>query len=887
MNVPSDRLTAALADRYRIERELGQGGMATVYLAEDLKHRRKVAVKVLKPELAAVLGAERFVQEITTTAALQHPHILPLFDSGTADGFLYYVMPFIDGETLRSKLDRETQLGIDEAVRIAGNVADALDYAHRHGVIHRDIKPENILLHDGRPMVADFGIALAVSAAAGGRMTETGLSLGTPHYMSPEQATAEKEITARSDVYSLGSVLFEMLTGSPPHTGASAQQIIMKIVTEEAAPVTRLRKAVPPNVAAAVAKSLEKLPADRFANARLFVEALTNPAYTRPIGEIGAVTSPAAERRRRVAWVASGALVVGSALAIWALGRSNVPAAPPVRHWNLVLPDSAPLDYFAPSFFGEGQPALAIARGGDRIAFVARRGGTTVLYYRRLDEGVSHALAGTEGAYQPFFSPDGEWIGFFSGGALKKVAIAGGSPVVITRVGSGRGAVWARGDRILFATRDTRDLLSVSASGGNPSVALSAPRGRLFWPLLLPGEEWVVGSSEGRRLMFWSLKEARGFVLGVGGLVPMESSDTASLLTGSYPRYAGSHLLYLVGNTLMAIPFDPAQLRVLGPPVPVVQEVRREEWDAGGQYDVAADGTLLFAAGVDAARSVPVWVDRSGRVTDSLPVPPGDYFNIYASGNGQRVAMTSFQPTGEQSLWVLDLERGTSQELLAGMPASFGAWWPGGEQAVVTLNPGSDRSQGATWRIRIDGASRGDSLLGPGLVIQDVSRDSAWFGVRRYGDSAAVWLVSRDGTKRDLVERNAAWPVFSPDGRWVAFVSSMGLRIASVPFTGEVKTVAPGSADEPEWSPRGDELYYRDGPRWMGMTVARSGGLSLSKPRVLFQGRYLNVREKSYDVGPDGRFLVLVGPPGETAQHLDVVTGFAAELHRLAPGGDR
>src|SRR4026207_2319985 len=256
-------LQTALADRYSLERQLGQGGMATVYLAEDIRHDRRVALKVLKPELAAVLGAERFVIEIKTTAALQHPHILPLFDSGTADGFLYYVMPFIDGETLRSKLDRETQLGIEEAVRITSNVADALDYAHRHGVIHRDIKPENILLHDGRPMVADFGIALAVSAAAGGRVAEAGRSLGTPHYMSPEQATAEKELTARSDIYSLGCVLYEMLTGSPPHVGASAQQIIMKIVTEDAAPVSKLRKSVPPNVAAAVAKAIEKLPADR------------------------------------------------------------------------------------------------------------------------------------------------------------------------------------------------------------------------------------------------------------------------------------------------------------------------------------------------------------------------------------------------------------------------------------------------------------------------------------------------------------------------------------------------------------------------------------------------------------------------------------------------
>src|SRR5262245_61637369 len=279
MNDSESRLSSALAGRYRIERELGTGGMATVYLAHDVRHDRKVAIKVLKPELAAVLGAERFVVEIKTTAALSHPHILPLFDSGTADSFLFYVMPYIEGETIREKLNRETQFGVEDAARIAREVADALDYAHRHGIIHRDIKPENILLHDGRAMVMDFGIALAVSAAAGGRMTETGLSLGTPHYMSPEQATAEKEITPRSDVYSLASVLYEMLAGQPPHVGGAAQQVIMKIITEQAAPVTMLRKSAPANVSAALTKALEKTPADRFETARSFNDALSNAAF--------------------------------------------------------------------------------------------------------------------------------------------------------------------------------------------------------------------------------------------------------------------------------------------------------------------------------------------------------------------------------------------------------------------------------------------------------------------------------------------------------------------------------------------------------------------------------------------------------------------------------
>src|SRR6476619_3824675 len=238
------RLIEALADRYKLERELGAGGMATVYLAHDVKHDRSVAVKVLRPELAAVIGADRFLAEIKTTAALQHPHILPLFDSGQADGFLFYVMPLIQGESLRDRLRREHQLPVDESVRLAKEIGSALDYAHRHGVIHRDIKPENILLHDGSALVADFGIALAVTSAGGNRMTETGMSLGTPHYMSPEQAMGEREITARADVYALGCVTYEMLTGDPPFIGSTAQAIIAKVMTEKPAGIRRQRERV-------------------------------------------------------------------------------------------------------------------------------------------------------------------------------------------------------------------------------------------------------------------------------------------------------------------------------------------------------------------------------------------------------------------------------------------------------------------------------------------------------------------------------------------------------------------------------------------------------------------------------------------------------------------
>src|SRR5688500_2706588 len=291
--------------------------MATVYLAEDLKHRRRVAIKVLRPELAAVIGADRFLREIETIAGLQHPHILGLIDSGEVNGTAYYVMPFVDGESLRDRLVREKQLPIGDAVRIATEVAGALDYAHRHGVIHRDVKPENILLHDGAALVADFGIALGASKAGGERMTETGMSLGAPQYMSPEQAMGEREITARSDIYALGATTYEMLAGSPPFTGPTAQAIVAKIVASEPEPLSALRKTVPPHVEDAVLTALEKIPADRFTTASAFARALEGTGAA-SVTRTGRTRSAAAvSRSRRVVWPVAAALLGLVALAGW------------------------------------------------------------------------------------------------------------------------------------------------------------------------------------------------------------------------------------------------------------------------------------------------------------------------------------------------------------------------------------------------------------------------------------------------------------------------------------------------------------------------------------------------------------------------------------------
>src|SRR5256712_541392 len=388
-----ERLGAALAEHYAIERELGAGGMATVYLARDLKHDRHVALKVLRPELAAVLGIERFLSEIRVTAHLQHPHILPLFDSGQAGGLIYYVMPHVEGESLRQRLEREKQLPIAEALMLAGGVGSALDYAHRHGVIHRDIKPENVLFQDGQAVVADFGIALALSAAGGSRLTETGLSLGTPQYMSPEQATGDRLIDARSDIYSLASVLYEMLAGEPPHTGPTVQSVIAKVLTDRPRPLRQLRESVPPHVEAAVLKALAKVPADRFQTAAEFVDALARPGWAAALATPGRFGRVAA--RDVAPWAVAG-LATGFALWAWLRPRPE-PLARPVARFTLALPPSAPLP--------EAGPTRALSPDGSRIVYVSSLVTGNQLFSRKRDLLEPGPIARTQKPRTPFLPP--------------------------------------------------------------------------------------------------------------------------------------------------------------------------------------------------------------------------------------------------------------------------------------------------------------------------------------------------------------------------------------------------------------------------------------------------------------------------------------------------
>ena len=482
----STLIAAALDDRYVIERELGAGGMAVVYLARDRKLDREVALKVLRPELGAVLGAERFLTEIKISARLDHPHILTLIDSGEANGLLYYVLPFVRGESLRDKLDREHQLGIEEALTITKQVASALDYAHRQQLVHRDIKPENILLQEGEAMLADFGIALAVKEAGGNRLTQTGLSLGTPQYMSPEQATGDRGIDARSDVYSLAAVLYEMLAGEPPVTGASAQSMIAKLMTETPTHLRVLRSTVPPEIDAAVARALSKVPADRFTSAGEFARALVVHHSTQQM----AASAPMSRRSRRPLALAVAGVVV-AALAIGAYAMRSKPALPASLGAKTQLTSTGAVLY------------PAISPDGKQLAFLTRHCAGASCTYATVVQDVGGTTTRTildsaTAGYNLEWSPDRRNL-MFSGTVRGRsgtylLSALGGEPRWLT---SGVATFYAGGDSLLLGPtfhQDSVYYVRVAALDGVPrdSIRVAGAGNRLAALSVVPGTNWIL-----------------------------------------------------------------------------------------------------------------------------------------------------------------------------------------------------------------------------------------------------------------------------------------------------------------------------------------------------------------------------------------------------------
>ena len=869
------RLADALSDRYRLERELGQGGMATVYLAQDLKHDRRVAIKVLRPELAAVIGADRFLKEIKVTANLQHPHILGLIDSGAVDGLLYYVMPYVEGESLRDRLTRDTQLPVEDAVRITREVAGALDYAHRHHVIHRDIKPENILLHDGAALVADFGIALAVSAAGGTRMTETGMSLGTPHYMSPEQAMGEKEITGRSDVYALGCVLYEMLVGEPPFTGPTAQAIVARVVTEAPRPLVPQRHTIPPHVEAAVLTALEKLPADRFGSAAAFSAALEGRAETqsmrRPAG-------PVSTRVRHV----STRLLIGTGFLAFLLGamatglwlRSRPTDAAGV-HASLVAP---PECGFAVTFRGVPQ----LSPDGTRLAFLAECGTKTSLWLRGVSTGKLERMEGADGAEFPFWSPDGASLGFFSDGKLKRIDLGSMAVRSLADAPAGRGGSWNRRGSIVFAPDIYGPLMRVDAAGGVAEPATTTPDslGRISHrnPYFLP---------DGERFLFSQDRpDGPGASMWLGRLGNKESREVADVT--SNVAYVGGHLLYIRAGVLVSQRFDAESGTLSGAATSLVPRVETYRPRLLGNF-TAAGGTMVYAEPAQPHSRI-VWFDPASR-REEMILPEGSYWGVALSPDRGRVLVArgaGEDPTYE--LWLFDLSGSTWARITDEKGAEFAfGWFPDGRR-IFYADDNADRAvRVVSWT--------------DGTVVDSISRRAYQMPLLAVAPDASYGLGRRqvEGTGFDIMRielrgnSRAVTPVLaspanefvagiSPDGRLLAYLSDRSGRteLMATPLPGAgvewqlSQDGAGGTAAGPigtiaSWAADGRALYYVNGSgQLMVVEVSRTDRVQFGKPRPV-AGTPANVA--SVETALDGRLLLMVSS-GKNSAPLTVVTGW-------------
>ena len=880
-------LNTALAGRYRIERELGGGGMALVYLARDERHDRSVALKVLRPELAAVIGAERFLNEIKTTANLQHPHILPLHDSGNVDGTVWYVMPSVEGESLRDRLARETQLPLDDAMQIAREVASALDYAHRHGVIHRDIKPENILLHDGRAMVADFGIALAVSRTEGGtRITETGMSLGTPHYMSPEQALGERTIDARTDVYALGAVLYEMLVGEPPFTGPSAQAIIAKVMNTAPTPISAIRPTVPTHVESAVARALSKLPADRFRSAADFAAALlAGPAPGATTADISAMRSTPTLRAARQRPVAATILpwAVSLGAVAWATAaslREPATSGGPVTAAILPLEIRKPTD-IPPNEIG---PTISLAPDGSFLVYVGADpevAGKTALWKRPLDRLEASPIPGTRGAQLPSVMADGRSIQFLkrlangSGNERWEVAADGGLPVqaplsaAIRRLRDGRIIVVDSGEFLVRAAGDE------SPRDFRPGDALFA-RGFDVSPDL----QWLARDI-GDTLILRTLERGTRHVLGLG----------------TTPRFIGNDLLAFraTDGTLNVGRLSADRSRFTSAPVPLVPNVLEAE-NGRAAYSIADDGSLAYISGTSAGQSRLVWV-LGGR---EQPVPNAElrqHAGVALSPNGRRAAVAVGTFTQAGDIWIADLELGSMSPLTSDGRKLRPTWRRDG-QSVAFLEfiiPGgrgsggraaggrSDAAEGRggraelsrVWQRRVDSASPIDSLPGPWPNVVD---ELAWSPDERY--AAIRTRRNNRAGNRDIVIRqfnpdslfpfavddaaHERGPRFSPDGRWLLYVSDRTSRdevyVESFPEGGNRVQLSLGGGREGVWSRDGSRVFYRALDGWM-MAAHVTGGAALQvmrRERLFNASPYIaNQFIVTYDVTADNRFLMM------------------------------
>ena len=868
---------------YEVLEFLGAGGMGEVYRARDATLNRDVALKVRsEPFEHDSDHLVRFKREAHVLASLNHPNIAAIYGLEEANGVPALVLELVEGPTLADRI-AEGAIPIDEALSIATQIAEGLKAAHERGIMHRDLKPSNIKVRsDSTIKILDFGLAKVFDPSSSGAavpaaatiaspdMTHAGMIFGTAAYMSPEQARG-KAVDKRADIWAFGCVLYETLTGRQAFRGETIQDTLAAVLGN--APDWSLLPAdTPASVVRLLRRCLEKDPDRRLhdiADARIEIE---EADAAKPIAVL-------VRRARLALWPVAAVAAIVIAVAV---SNSLRPAGPPravtytVRRLLIALPEAQPLARVRSMPLGLGQASLAISPDGTRVTYVMERQGVTQLYLHALDQLEPGPIPQTEGAFGPFFSPDGRWIGFFADNKLKKVAVSGGAPIDLCAAPNPYGGSWGTDGTILFAADEGRRPTTIRETGSVPQpVTVDDDRGSWTQPHLLPGRKAAIVSH----------------VTDVGVL----SLDTGKyhrlVENGSNGRYAPSgHLVFARAGALLAVPFDLDRLAVSGSAAVILEGVRMEGPRAVAQAVFSHDGTLVYVPGSaanDATR--PVWVDRQGKV-QPVGMPPRSYRSFSLSPEGGRLAIVIGDPTND--VWVQDLERGVLTRLTSGGNNVQPSWTPDGTRVVFTERTGG---RAVPFWVPGDGSAEPEPLFAGdhqgGVSSFSPKGDLLAFQTRAADTGLDLWVRSLKGTPQ-LFLRTRFTEVgskFSPDGRWIAYVSDESGQYEVYvrpypPGPGKWQVSAQGG-EHVIWSRDGKELFYRNGNKWMAVAVQLQPEFKPETQRLLFEGPYAMVGGHSYDVTPDGqRFLVLEPAKHDAAPvtHLNVVLNWFEEVKRKA-----
>jgi len=887
---------------YRVSAKLGAGGMGEVYRARDERLGREVAIKVL-PDIFAgdQQRLARFEREAQLLASLNHPHIATIHGLEDAGGVRALVMELVEGPTLSDRI-QQGAVPPDEALPIARQIAEAFEYAHERGIVHRDLKPANIkLTSDGAVRILDFGLAKALEGDAAqadisssptltAAATRAGIILGTAAYMSPEQAKG-KSVDRRADIWSFGVVLFEMLSGKTLYAGETAPETMAHVITKDPE-WSVLPASTPPRIRALLERCLEKDPRQRLRDigeARIEIERVLAGASTQALPAASVVERAAPAWRAALPWALCGLLAIVSAFALWDRVKGPPAASPSVKRFVITLPPTGQIG-FGPF------PVVAISPDGERLALDASIGSSWRLYLRSLDSTEPVQVAGTEDSNTPFFSPDGQWLGFYGPGKLRKVSVQGGAPITLCDSTEIRGATWGPDGTIVFARAAPSTLYRVPAGGGTPEQLTKLASGERThkWPSFLPDgkallftiEDGTTASAASARIAVLQLNTGKWHTVLEGG---------------SFPRYVPSgHIVFARGPVLLAVPFDAGKLEVTGNPVPLEEGLSINMVTGAANFDVSREGTLVHVMGfAGLTQSDLVWVDRRG-ATKPLGLPARAYDQPALSHDARYVAIHIVEESND--VWTHDTSRGTLTRF-SFQPSEDEAplWSPDGKRLVYSASVGTE-PRAILWK-NADGSGAEEVLASPGghIHLSSISPDGKFLLYTNYeaGSLGDMWLLPLEGERKPrpflqtpFDERDAQ---FSPDGRWVAYTSNESgpdeIYVQGFPEARGKWQISTGGGYGPRWSQKGQELFYRSGNKMMAVRYSSAPAFAPSTPQLLFEGNYgfHPRREGNYSVSPDGqRFLMLKNREVDAAQsRIQVTLNWFDELKRRVPAGKK